>query len=478
MFLGWSSHLYPLEADDFVAIPDYAGPAIPDSALPADEVILLIRPDAPDALVRGRASIRRAAHGVIDVRIVFVPTAPLWNPLASLVRVWRNHYRYHGTGCYHIAPEAVRKLKLERTIRSLEHPQRRGNKDRKAAMAHLVNSLKTQGYDDAHPITMMLCRTGGIDDSVHQGHHRVSACLACHITRMSMVFSAAGTVPWEHLVRRGAVALPIADAAELERLGASMGLADCRLILANKYINDAFYEGTCNGRACVVKCSSKCPWSIGNEYRLARRLFAVAPTVVAEPLAVREGPQAFVVTERVAGPSLTELIVRGVTAEAADRFAADIREMARALRETGILHRDLFTDNLLLGADGHLKMIDFQLAIDRADYREDPWVERHWKFHYVVFGVNRDLGLGTWNDFYALVAVLGQLPQTDAVRRVATELAADAPKMTFAAPPRGIVRFKLGLYAVSLTFQMLLRAGNRKRYDQLKRRRDTIWKGA
>lgn len=269
-------------------------------------------------------------------------------------------------------------------------------------------------------------------------------------------------------------ARPIADATELERLGASLGLSDCRLFLADKYINDAFYEGTCNGRACVVKCSSKCPWSIGNEYRLAHRLFAVAPTVIAEPLAVREAPKAFVVTERLPGPSLTELIARGVTAAAADRLAADIREMARALRETGILHRDLFADNLLLGADGHLKMIDFQLAIDRADYREDPWVERHWKFHYVVFGVNRDLGLGTWNDFYALVAVLGQLPQTATVRRVATELAADAPKMTFAAPPGRWTRFRLWLYAQSLALQMLLHAGNREKVAKLKRRRDTI----
>ena len=34
--LGWSSHVYPLDAADFAQVPDYAGPAIPSAALPDD----------------------------------------------------------------------------------------------------------------------------------------------------------------------------------------------------------------------------------------------------------------------------------------------------------------------------------------------------------------------------------------------------------------------------------------------------------
>ena len=29
MYLGWSSHVYPLEAADFTGVPDYAGEPIP-----------------------------------------------------------------------------------------------------------------------------------------------------------------------------------------------------------------------------------------------------------------------------------------------------------------------------------------------------------------------------------------------------------------------------------------------------------------
>ena len=202
-----------------------------------------------------------------------------------------------------------------------------------------------------------------------------------------------------------------------------------------------------------------------------------ALVVVPEPLAVwtsDDGRRAFVVTEKVSGPSLTELLAQGVTAAQADGFAADILMLAKTLKETGVLHRDLFADNLLLGADGHLKAIDWQLAIDRNDYREDPWVASHPKFLYVVFGVNRELGLGVWNDFHALGKILAQLPQTDAVRSASARLSAEEPAMTFAAPPRATTRLRLRLYAVSLRLQMALRGRKHRKYAQLERRYRTI----
>lgn len=264
------------------------------------------------------------------------------------------------------------------------------------------------------------------------------------------------------------------------------GLTECRVFLENKYINEVFYEGTYRGRPCVVKCSTKCPWSIGNEYELAARLFACAPTVVEEPLArgddFGEGPAgrvfarpcAYVVTAKIAGPSLTQLLAQGLASAQADSFAVDIRQLARALRETGILHRDLFADNLLLGDDGHLKAIDFQLAIDRNRPREDPWVLRHWKFRYVVFGVNRELGLGVWNDFHALGKILAQFPQTETVRAVADELAAAENEMAYADPPKGLVRLGLWLYGCSLRLQMILRGKRHRKYVQLENRWRTV----
>lgn len=204
--LGWSSHVYPLEAGDLAAQPDYEGAPLPEAALPPDAILLFVRPDGPDALLRGRAEVEAAAASnprtVVSVRVVFKPAIAKWSLLVTFVRVFRNRHRHHGTGVYHISARAVRQMGLERAIRTVAHPQRRRGVDRMASMRRLVESLRTNGYDDAYPIMIMLCRTVGVQDSLRQGHHRVSACLDCGIDRMAAQFSFAGALPFE--LTRGA----------------------------------------------------------------------------------------------------------------------------------------------------------------------------------------------------------------------------------------------------------------------------------
>lgn len=197
--LGWSSHVYPLEAADFAGVPDYEGDDIPDAALPRDEVLLLIRPDGSDALLRGRGAVNAAAAAGenVSVRVVFRPSIPKWNLVATLVRALRNRYRYHGTGVYHISAATVRAMGLERALRTLENPQQRKNRDRAASMRRLAESLRARGYDDSRPIAVQICRIRGLRDSLHQGHHRISACLECGVDRMAVGFSAAGALPRE-----------------------------------------------------------------------------------------------------------------------------------------------------------------------------------------------------------------------------------------------------------------------------------------
>ena len=213
MHLGWSSHVYPLEAADFDDVPDYAGEPIPAGELPSDRVVLLIRTGHPDSLVRGRDEIARQAGGTVDVRVVFVPSVARWNLLGTLVRVFRNRYRYHGTHVYHISAKAVRSMKLERAIRTTTDPHVRAGQNQAQSldrMAKLLESLKRDGYRDDKPIVVMLCRTGGLADSLRQGHHRVSACLACGLDRMAMEFAAAGVAPWQRWSRLRRVVTAVA----------------------------------------------------------------------------------------------------------------------------------------------------------------------------------------------------------------------------------------------------------------------------
>ena len=183
--------------------------------------------------------------------------------------------------------------------------------------------------------------------------------------------------------------------------GNRLGISGCRAFLENKLVNDVFYEGQFNGRPCMVKCSSRAPESILNEYEMSRRLASVDPGVCAEPLAhwrSPDGKMSFAVMQRLPGPSLTELIARGIEMDEAIGIMEDMVRIAEALQKAGIVWRDIIPDNFLMGSDGHLKLIDAQFAIDRNAFREDPYLASHWKYRTLLFAHHPDMAGRGWND--------------------------------------------------------------------------------
>ena len=183
--------------------------------------------------------------------------------------------------------------------------------------------------------------------------------------------------------------------------GAKLGLADCRVMLENKLVNDIFFEGTFNGTPCIVKCSSRAPESIENEFEMSRRLAETDPGVCAEALAwwrSADGRMAFVVTRKLPGPSLTDMFVRGVDEEEALDVMDDMLRIGEALQKSGIVWRDIMADNLMMGEDGHLKLIDAQFAFLRSDYREDPYLMKHWRYRTLLFAHHPMMAGHGWND--------------------------------------------------------------------------------
>ena len=140
--------------------------------------------------------------------------------------------------------------------------------------------------------------------------------------------------------------------AIIESEGRALGLTDCRPFLENKMVNDIFYEGLYKGVPCVVKCSSRAPESIRNEYEVGVKLNAANPQVFPRFYGCHvseDGKYAFVAMEKL--HNLKEIEPKSA--------GDDAVAIVKALDRTGIVHRDVYIDNLMIGDDGHLKLMDF-----------------------------------------------------------------------------------------------------------------------
>ena len=199
---------------------------------------------------------------------------------------------------------------------------------------------------------------------------------------------------WQHVAAKYNP-LPWRERAAWDALvkeeGAKIGLTDCRAFLENKLVNDIFYEGLFNGKPCIVKCSSRAPESMENEYALASRLHDKDPAHFPAAFACHAGRMAFVVIERIEGGKSLEDVP-------ADGFGDDLVAIVDALYSANVVHRDILPSNFLVAPDGHLKLIDFQFAVDMATKKVDPWLLRRPVYHFLVFAAGMDHRGARWDD--------------------------------------------------------------------------------
>ena len=230
--------------------------------------------------------------------------------------------------------------------------------------------------------------------------------------------------------------------------GASLGLSDCRAFLENKLVNDIFYEGRFKGVPCIVKCSSRAPESIGNEYELAGRLHAADPVHFPAAYAHCPGRMAFVVMEKVEG-GRTLGDVRG------GDYAEDAAAILDSLYRANVVYRDVLPSNFLVGADGHLKLIDFQFAVDMASKRIDPWLRRRPEYHFLVFAAAMGRRGAWWDDAAFLAFIVPELKSA---------LKSRIGRLRLEIPFSRTVRLRLALVALAMRVQRLFtRKGSRRR---------------
>ncbi len=254
----------------------------------------------------------------------------------------------------------------------------------------------------------------------------------------------------------------------LEREGDKFGLAKLRWQDFNKLINDAFYIGEKDGMEVLVKCSSVAPGSLVNEHEMLERCRAVNPDICPRPLGVwisPDGKKAFQIQELLPGPELKHMLPEG---KSQPWFADDMVRMAETLAKAGITHRDVSIWNMTCGADGHLRIFDFQFAVDAANPQRDSYLAKNPKYHYCTFGIEDEIELGAWDDAGAFLKALACLPPSPE-RDCAEKKIAEMLGKTVAKLPPGIYeRMVLAFYKASLRVQKLFARG--KKRETLNRR--------
>ena len=207
----YSSETYGIAVEELLSLPDSSVSA---SDMPNDEVILLIGkrrlwlndiPVVQDTLLKGRQVVERAqANGekYIQTRIAFESRIKSYDLISPIIRSLRYKYNLFSSNVYHMRPQEIREKGLERNLRTAENAYKFSNpkyqmseEERKKTYNDLVKSMQEKGYDDRFPLDIMLCRNMGVQDTLNQGHHRMSVALECGIERITVEFCAAGQTP-------------------------------------------------------------------------------------------------------------------------------------------------------------------------------------------------------------------------------------------------------------------------------------------
>ena len=228
-------------------------------------------------------------------------------------------------------------------------------------------------------------------------------------------------------------------ADEMSALSGATDIRPVRLetIRAETPLRTSFYSGVLDGTRCFIKHSPYAKELTAAEWRYPHLLAANGDGALFERArfwhATSDGGS-FVITDWIEGETLDELLARHdpILVDGAENLAADAVAISSALARAQIVHRDIRPANLIVGSDGHLKLIDFQFAAPSGAAPEGPWLDACPR---VLDGLGAEyaLGHGQWNDRHSLRKTLDKLPPSPARDRALAALANDAESPTKAA---------------------------------------------
>ena len=145
----------------------------------------------------------------------------------------------------------------------------------------------------------------------------------------------------------------------------------------------------------------------------------------------------------------------------ADGFEDDIVAILDVLYASNVVYRDILPSNFLLAPDGHLRLIDFQFAVDMATKRIDPWLQRRPTYHFAVFAAGIGPNCAWWDDAM-FASCLFPSVRKSAKQRIG--------RLRLEIPFTASVRLRLRLLALAMRVQRLFTAKGSRRRAALDRR--------
>ncbi|AQQ09296.1 hypothetical protein L21SP3_01099 [Sedimentisphaera cyanobacteriorum] len=202
-----SSETYKLDPKDLASLPVHPDADRLEGRFSEDFAVLIgnAQKGEADFLVKGKAKAFKAAENGIEyvpARIAFKNNMPRFLSILSMFKFARKKFKYSSAGIYHISAKEIRMMGIERGIRTKENaygirnPKWRIPESKRAGKyEELSKQIREQGYKDEHPISIMVCRSFGVLDTLDQGHHRISICLEQGVDRIAVEFRAVSKPP-------------------------------------------------------------------------------------------------------------------------------------------------------------------------------------------------------------------------------------------------------------------------------------------
>lgn len=173
--------------------------------------------------------------------------------------------------------------------------------------------------------------------------------------------------------------------------------------------NYKFFDGYFEGRHVFIKTGGY-DKLCKNEFKMMEKVYGVNNENFVKPLFYRcVNDEQNIVMEYLDGKSLEYLLKNNkVTDELKKKLVKDIENIARTLRETQIVNRNIKPSNIILASDSHFKLIDFRFAVNMNNYKEFDCLK---KSTDVLENLGSDFSLKKycWDDFYSLSLILNLL---------------------------------------------------------------------